>query len=622
MLHKLFKPLSVLLIMLMVMGVLAGCMDKNKTDVAKEEVAKEKNKTEETTKPAETAVPLKDLTLDIWETQGTDFIPNPYTKDNVLLQYVAQKTGVSIGNLFGNGGSLWGPKLTTMVAGNTLPHIVDNRGGGQGPAQFAKLAEGNLIWELTPEMLEKYAPNIWKRVPKNQWEAIKVDGKIYGVPYSFPVDPAIDPNLDPMVASYFSWPKNDVTVQYGTVWVRDDILKMVYPEAQTYDELMKLLNDKKLPIGDDLLDVPIKTTQDYIDFMYKIKALNLKEGDKPVYAYGYPQGDNWPALSLLGADMMGYSNYFYLTYWSQSDQELKFGLKEPIFKQAALVQNRMVRDKVIDPESLVHTAAQFLEKLVNGRYAIVAVDSAGGGDTINAALEKEGKTYRYRPLYEQIPNLPDFPAYVEPLFYNASRGILKTVKEEDVPQVLKWLDFNFSEEYEEAHYWGPKEAGLYEEAADGTRKFKDAKNQKYYVEGQTTDKDINPAELPLQNPIAMMYMESTTKWNPIILNNTGKYTMATGRKFSVDSPHVQGLQLLPSMQMWAPEYANLTIVKKFWDVRQSWEDPFKVVFTAKSDEDFEKKWTAAIKKLDDVGVAELLSEMNKIAKPLADKLKK
>ncbi|WP_051585975.1 ABC transporter substrate-binding protein [Caldanaerobius polysaccharolyticus] len=47
---------------------------------------------------------------------------------------------------------------------------------------YNQIATSGGFLELTPEMLQKYAPNTWKYEPKLAWDQAKVNGKIYMVP--------------------------------------------------------------------------------------------------------------------------------------------------------------------------------------------------------------------------------------------------------------------------------------------------------------------------------------------------------------------------------------------------------------------------------------------------------
>ena len=623
--------MCLLLVMVLILASV-GCSGK-KNDPQKDS---ENTSTNQSTSSAngtgeDVFVPNKDLNLSLWWTHSTDIAYQDTLGENIVADHIKKKTRVTLDEYYGNGGQEWGPKLTTMIAGDMLPNLVVNA-GGQGPAQFAKLSEGDLIWELTPDLIQKYAPNVWARTPKHMFEKIKVNDKIYGIPYAYDVSYGniIDPKVDPSL-SYFGSPSNDRFNPVATMFIRDDILKTIYPEAKSFDELKTIIDEKGKVSAEDMLDIPIKTTEEFVDFMYKIKGLGLKEGESDVYAFGYHGGDNWPALSVLGPMMMGYQNYYYLTYWNDASKEMRFGYAEPIFREAAKIQNKMLRDKVIDPESLVHSQAQWVQKTKAGRYAIY-LSWAVNPDALNTQLEKQGKTYRYRPFMVNVPNRPEFPNYVEPPIWGNTVGILKTVKEAELPQVLNYIDYFFTEDFEKSYYWGPEEAGMYEALSDGTMKFKDDTFQKHFVEvaqngsgGSGGEALLKPEEQKGLQVLNVRYfgfwVNNLSKWHPVLLNKKETYSLnGNGFKFNLDSPHVTSLKVFPPCQLWSPEYANIPIVQKFWQVRNSWEDPFKVSLTASSDVQFEKMWDEAIKTLKDTGLEELLREMNKVAKPLAEEL--
>lgn len=247
------------------------------------------------------------LELTVWETQGTDYAPSAQISNNIVEQWLVDKTNVKVTNIYGNGGTQWDPKLTKLLAGDDLPDIV-HCGALQGPAHFARLDEFGKVWELTPEMLQQYAPDLWKKTPAEYWEKMTVNGKILGVPYysytSKEINTGISDEAYEFIKNYKETPKNDVTyAPENFLWVRDDILQKVYPEAKTYEELAALLTEKGAPIGEEMLDIPIYSSEDFIQFMYDVKDMGLTENGKTVYAFGYDGSDNWAALCWLGADM-------------------------------------------------------------------------------------------------------------------------------------------------------------------------------------------------------------------------------------------------------------------------------------------------------------------------------
>lgn len=448
------------------------------------------------------------------------------------------------------------------------------------------------------------------------WERIKVDGKIYGIPYLFGADKEIDPNITDEEIEMWG----TQTTSVGTsLWIRDDIAQMLYPDAKSYDELMAILEERQELIGDELMDIPINTTEDLVNLFRNIKNLNLKVGDKPVYAFGYAGADCWVPLARLGPEMMGYRGHNYTSSWNPDTKEIRLPLVEDIVKEAALLQNQLVRENVIDPESLVHTDAQCKEKVLNGQYAVVVMSSIMHPPAANATLEQNGATFRYRPLYTSVAPAKGYEQTKEMPSWGASLGILKAVSAEDLPQILNWINTQFTDEYEEIRYWGPKEAGLYTDNSDGTRTFKNDKyNQKFIYHKDVTlepeeETDLNASQVGLFS----VKFRQETKWDPMMYNHIKEYQLVpeTGGKFKKGSKYITEGILSPPANAWAAEYAGLDSVTKYWSNRSQWEEPLKVALAAKSDEEFEQKWQEAIDNLYSiVDVDQMCKEMTEIAR--------
>ncbi|MCD9021620.1 hypothetical protein [Cohnella silvisoli] len=627
------KRLGILsLAMVMLLGLLAACSGNKEPNESSPTGSASATQTGESSQTP-TPTPKKQLDLTIWNTQGTDVIAIEKPKEDIPGDWLAKKTGVRIKEFYGNGGQQWEAKLTTLIASDTLPNLVLTQ-SQQGPAHHAKLHEGNLNWELTPEMLQQYAPDVWKAIPQFVWDSIKVDGKIYGIPYNLMVDKEMDPSLSDEFLNTFSSPRDKVTwsgLTSNPMAIRDDILKKLIPSAKNYEELMKLIKDRQAPLGDDMV-IPIKSTEEYIKFMNDIKGLGLKEGNKPVYAFGYDGGDNWLALAVLGPEMLGYKGYYYTGYMNIPQKKMELGYLNPVIKEAGRIQNQMINDNVIDPESLVHNNEKFKEKVMNGQYAIIVPGWVGGFQLVNDNLAKAGKPYRYVPFITEVPQLPEFPAFKEgpPTFIEAL-SLLKTIKEEDVPQVLGWINTMFTEEWEDVKFWGTKEAGLYNENADGTRTFKDPTMQKFLVDLDFSAMDWKDAKGLSFNNIpggtpgfwtgVGKWTVGASKFYPPFFNKKITYSsIESALKFPVSSKWTQDFVAVPNIQSWSAEYANIPEIQKFWATRASWDDPFKVTLTAKNSEEYSKKWDAAVANLRKViDVDKMLEEQTKIALPLLEK---
>lgn len=568
-------------------------------------------------------LPTDELSVELWYTQGTDYTAGNGIPDDVVKQWVEERTLVKIANIYGNDGGQWDTKLSRLVAGDNLPQMIVCD-AGQGPSHFAKLQQNNLIWEITDEMLEKYAPNYLKRVEKGALEAFKIDGKLYGLPFNQKATsvsvPGIDEETLKNISEYIDGTTSDDQM---CLWIRDDILKMIYPECKSWDEIEKAAAEGK-PIADICFDIPIHTKEELVDFFYKIKELNLKtDNNKPVYAYGYSGGDNWEALTYLGAYMEGYAPYNYAAAWNTKKQEMTVPLVSDMCKDAAAIQNKMIRDKVIDPESLVHTIDLYKEKALNGQYAIFAPGYAGYADNINPMLKENNASYRIRPFVVNIPNndeyLPTKPVEAAG-DWETSVCFTKKTSEAELIQLLNYVNVCSSEEFDEVYWWGPKDAGLYKEE-NGKRTYVDEAFNERFIKGNTGALDEKQTKgIGMSTSTTGMFYITPVRTNqnafaPTIYNKTFTLPVYSAViKFTTDSPHAIK-QTGPTTSVWASQYVAIPDCVTYWASREKWENAFKMVFTAGSDTEFETKWEDAVKTLESVvDVKKMEQEMTAVAK--------
>ena len=564
-----------------------------------------------------TFVPTEDLKIDLWYTQGTDFTPGNKISDNVVSQYLYDKTKVVVNNIYGNDGGQWDVKLSRLIAGNNMPEVIVC-GAGQGPSHFKRLADAKQCWEITDEMLEKYAPNLLKRIPKETLDKFKVNGKLYGIPYQLKNNETTQAYADPETIEYINecvtvWPSDETM----SLWIRDDVLKMIYPKAKSWSEIEAIADGK--PMADKMFDIPITTTEQYIEFFYKIKDLDLKSlNNKKVYPFGYSGGDNWEALVYLGGDMMGYAPHYYTSSWNPKTKQIRLPLVEDIVRKAAKYQNQMILDKVIDPESLVHTNEMFKEKVLNGQYAICTISYGGGADVVNNTLKSAGANFRYRPFCVQIPNQEGYePGYADS-DWNASICFTKQLDEKDFVQMLNWLNVMATDEFEEVYWWGRPEDGLYVENADGTRKYVDERMNKKYLEGVNSALDDSETKgIGRSSQLGEWYVQipKLTRWEPTVYNKSYRLsTVSAVTKFPADSEHVK-IEKFPPYNAWDVTFADIDEVVKYWAEREKWENGFALALAAQSQDEFDAKWDRAIQNLNDiVDVKTMCKKMTEAAK--------
>lgn len=548
----------------------------------------------------ETTGDFDDLNLTVWNTQGVEYVYRELN-ENIPEDWLYEKTGVKVENIYGNDGGQWDSKLTKLVAGDNLPHVIWCM-TGQGPSHYGKLHQLGKLNVLTEDMLKEYAPNIWKRTPSYVWDAFKTeDGGILGIPFDLSAD-----DIDVVYPDYTDEEKDTllnlkevpVSGLSTALSIRDDVLKQIYPEAKSYDELVALLEETGKPIGDMILDVPIDTTEEFIDFMYKIRDLNIMENGKKVYAFGYAGdgNDNWESLVYLGNMMYGSGTHEYSGHYNTSTNSMELPLLTDHIREMARTQNQMILDKVIDPESLAHTGAQFKAKVLQGQYAICAAGRVGDFNTVNSQLEDSGYDFKYRPLFIDIPAPEGYAPAKAASSFGSSVALLNTLSEEEVIRVLKWMDLQYTEEFIEVLNWGRPEDGLYTVQEDGTRLFKDEAFNKYFLEADSSALDVAKSKGigNLASRLCIRPMASS-KWTPDVYNKKVFYapTIRSGFKFVADSPIVARVQQVPVTSVRAAIFADIPEITDFWAKREEWEIAIKKAI-ASGEGQFDAKWDEMI----------------------------
>ena len=571
-------------------------------------------------------VPQKELKLTIWNTQGTDYVAPVGAKKSIPWEWLKNKTKVSIGNIYGNGGGQWDSKLSQLIAGDNLPHLLYVE-WGQGMTHAKKLYQAKKLSDITPELLQKYAPNLWNRTPKEFWDTVTVDGKILAIPYcEYIVTKDAQPKMtDEQLAFCLDnyVPKSD----YFDInlWVRDDIAKKVFPEILDWNEQCELIKSTGDKIGEKTL-LPIYTTEEYISFMRKIKDMKLTENGKPVYAFGYNGGDLYLPLDCLGAHMLGYRGVNYYTSWNVKEGKVESLLfkENSIVQKAARIQNELMREGVIDPESLVQTNTMYKEKLYNGSYAIVNVNYVSSMLDINKELEKMGKDFRYIYFRTQVQPDPEHPARGATTSFDENIWtkficLLNTLNENELIQVLNWIDVQYTDEFEEIRWWGTKEDNLYIEE-NGVRRYKDERFNKYYIDGDssalTVADTLGLGSLDESQFYVMPTSTRANRWNPEVMTTTKKYNVNSIEAWGFKKQNVE-LMKIPNALIYSSDFADIETCVDFWSKRGQWEDPFKLAFAADSEESFNKKWNDARKSMNEItDIDEMCNEMTKTAKAL------
>jgi putative aldouronate transport system substrate-binding protein len=343
-----------------------------------------------------------------------------------------------------------------VSAAGTIPNVLDV-GAMWVDTDYANfITKNNLIWPITAAMIKQYMPNYTARMLKygrTVEEALAATSNQYkGQNLSIPTQfgfGSFPKLLDNPVAKQ---PSND----YYSLAFRDDILKKIFPNALSEVELQaKLVKNGKLTINDMIDDIPIKTMDDLYQYLKKVKALNLKVGDKPVIPGAITaSSESLGALDWSLRTIIGYAWCYPFMFGTPPNfEDTVYPKLAPEYKEYMKWWNKLYNEQLVDPELFVMKNDQFNAKQINGEYAVLNrwwyVNDA------RKVGKERGYGYRYFPLfYGQLKK----GFYSNNNVYVSMQGspvaITKTTKQADLPKVLKWIDWYMSEEHDSLAYWG------------------------------------------------------------------------------------------------------------------------------------------------------------------------
>jgi ABC-type glycerol-3-phosphate transport system substrate-binding protein len=567
----------------------------------------------------------KQIELIWWYGHGVGNLPADVSTEDVITDEIKRVTGITINydDSYGNGDNTFDVKLSLLAGTKDWPSIVTN------PQLVKPFVEYDVIYDLT-ELVPKYCPTIMKLFPlddpnfkamwNNSYVNGGVEGKIYGIPISVGADYSlIKDKLGPIQdeTKYLSAFQPPQDYHQTCIKIRDDVLKMLFPEAKTMDEIEEMYMEKGEFTREDVFDVPIKTKEDFFKMLRDIKALNLKEGNLPVYAtYAACGLDNYPLAARLASHLYGWGRSAdCFTYWDNETKEVKFTFREPELRELYRTFNQLIREGVIPQESLIDDDNAFKAKMNNGQYVVTYAEWRWPDDSI---LAEQGKPYRYRPLYLDIPiNTNKYVQTISPPSCDVMLIFKDKVAEEDLPQLLRWIDYQFSEAFLKAQHWGPRGAGLFEEV-NGKRKFKDKQLEDAMLYNNDPDTLmkyflINGFFNPAYNVRRLQIRPfGATAYTPYMVYDDIKRDKSEALKF-FKSGLVESYPVEMTMLPWIWNFPNTVPgVEKMWAARTTWEDALMKTLAATSDEEFEKLYDEFLKIAEDIGLTdETLELMNK-----------
>lgn len=492
-------------------------------------------------------------------------------------------TGVSLDdkNSFDNAGGSADSRIAKMIATNNYPDIAN------GIPDITNLVKKKVLFRLD-EYVEKYAPTVYKlfgpdsKVYGDEWKRqMDTFGGVYSISLSGITSTVrdiaeLDGNYD-LTDEQVRSVAGVGTSPYGSFYVREDILKEIYPNAKSTAELEKIFNSKGEFTKEEMFDVPINSPEEFIDFTYKVKDVLDKKGEKESFAvYTHTGADNWPILTSAG-NLMGYNgNYF--SYWDKETKQIKYTFKEDWFKDVLKTWNQLIRDGVASKEALIDTSGNFNEKLNAGKYGI-------------AFTEPSNSDYKYRRVW--VKYTYDQDKFVS---FKTNDALMMRVSifnqnmnEEQLKQALRYIEFMVSDPGQKITYWGTKSLGLYTEDENGNLKYTDKDLETEMLNGGSTDQrrkygfsNYWPAPLGV----------SASKYAPkVYYTDVSSYSEIFNPAVYERVDSVTGT----SADIYSNVFTSkIEAVKKFWSARQGFEDAMQAIFASANDATFETNYKAMI----------------------------
>jgi hypothetical protein len=370
-------------------------------------------------------------------------------------------------------GSSAAARVQAQVAGNNMPDVYTETYTTPQPDGQQVLVDNNAAWDFSDKaFLKKMFPNFTARIAQygslDDWYANETTVNGTHLRISSSIQPVAFTKLF-AAQKGTTWARVNTPVMSTYMkYVRDDILKMIYPKARSDKEqeqfyLTKFDYASPTAASDPFADIPVNTLDDMYKFMVKIKEIidskNLMDGagrDKMIAAQLNASNGSRTSVMWSGIGMYGYQ-------WVEPPfrvgDRAYYNFQEPWVKNVFQWWNKCYNDGLFDPELFVKKDDQVGEEIVRGRFAIFS--DMTGKQAAARAFSKDNKLgYGWRYMSSNFPmtlvstysNAKNkFVSY----FSHVGNIISKSVKEADLQQVCNWLDYQYSEEFDILASWGP-----------------------------------------------------------------------------------------------------------------------------------------------------------------------
>lgn len=550
------------------------------------------------------------LDLLAWNVTQTGGNKHYTSSDDIVSREIERVTGITVSDeSFDNAGVTADVKYEQLLATGDIPDIAYGNGW----------VDPDAVYDLT-ELIDEYCPTIKARMPASVWENSQVtagqEGKVYGIPYGLGNMSlsTLDPLADPQKTIMFDF-QNEY---YPYIVVRDDILTAAYPDAKTADEIDALYAKQGYFTEEDLFDVPITSAAQFrTEFLPKIQqVINTAKNEDGSYRYQITADrwvkpmlitegsdhDTWSFLGVLLPKLLGATGTHantYFSYWDVNTQKIEMMLTQDFYKNEFYEWAKMIDEGTYVSDERMEAKYDTISSELNSGYYAIGYQSSmlpAGNQAQYTSVNGTTETVRYRKVYLKIPKNEHFeffgsgaPQVSTVMFFKDS------VRESDLPQLLRWLDYQCSRLADKLYSWGPASAGLFEEVTQNgetVRQFKDEKlvDQMVYstaVMGSEVQKyNLSNGMIPSAQPIFPFVYAAANIYHPKCVYDLSAMDDLVSSYFSSavvckeENKEFVGIAKFPSLHYWTE--SDMSGITSLWAKRKQVEDQLKKLLLAGS----------------------------------------
>ncbi|MCR8633019.1 extracellular solute-binding protein [Paenibacillus radicis (ex Xue et al. 2023)] len=320
------------------------------------------------------------------------------TPSDADIKYVSDKIGVNL-KIETFPWNDYTQKVQTLIASGDLPDLLRPNGQG-GNIDQIMIKQGAAL--ALDDLLPKYAPNLWKTMPKEAWDKVRAaspDGKIYYLP------------------------KYDLFPRLGIMMRKDwlDAVGMKVPTTQAeLVEVLKAFRDKD-PNGNgqkDELPTSGREGARWMDELFSMYGVGMYEG--------YPD-------------------------WNLVDGKLVYSGITPNMKASLEFIKLLYKEKLLDNETFLNKSDTWSAKIKNDQVGMWFHIPSEGTLNFNAMKQKNPKA---DVIVIPVPKVEGYEGFVSQKAMGFVDYMIPKSAEKNAANVLKYLDWWYTEEGKNFQLYG------------------------------------------------------------------------------------------------------------------------------------------------------------------------